>query len=94
MRKSDRNGLTIPSLPKSISEDIFGLSASKEGTIGYDNTLYSGPMIEKNILEAKDRISAQFMTLTREEENLKETYTKLETEKVTYIQEAKRLYEE
>jgi tousled-like kinase len=42
----------------------------------------------------KDRISAQIMTLSREESNLKDTHYKLEGEKVSYIQEAKRLYEE
>ena len=58
------------------------------------NAMANGLALEKNIIETKDRISAQLMTLTREEENLKDTHYKLESEKVGYIQEAKRLYEE
>lgn len=34
------------------------------------------------------------MTLSREEANYRDTLEKLENEKVTYMQEAKRLYEE
>lgn len=86
LRKSDRNGLTIP---KNLSNDvIFG--------IGQDNSDHSNSQYfsEKGIIEAKDRISAQLMTLSREEANYRDTLEKLENEKVTYMQEAKRLYEE
>ena len=49
---------------------------------------------EKSFEETKDRINSQIMALLREEQNLYEQIKKLELEKISCIQETKRINNE
>ena len=92
LKKSDKNGLTVPNMPKEKqSELIYGTSASDDSMFDVSK---NGASLEKNVIEAKDRLNAQIMTQTREEDNLKDQLERLEVEKISYLQEAKRLFEE
>ena len=91
-KKSEKNGLTVPNIPKNVlNELIYGTGFSGENL--YDSGK-GGALLEKNVIEVKDRLTAQILTQTREEDNLKDQLDRLEGEKISYLQEAKRLFEE